>query len=255
MQYNDWTVLGKSTKRKYFLLCRCVCGTVKDVRKCALVGNTSKSCGCRMSRVCEGYGYVGTRTYNCYGNMLQRCYNKNNPGYHNYGGRGITVSDEWRTSFKSFIRDMGVCPSNDHSIERVNNDDGYKKENCKWATRAEQRRNTRNSIKITYNGETLTQQDWSMKLFGNKHTVRARMLRGWSAEKSLSTPQTGIREKCHAKRITFNGETRTILQWAEHLGISKSLMKMRIKMWPIERALTTRTVRKLTKRCQKRVEE
>jgi len=81
--------------------------------------------------------------YRTWGNMKQRCYNENIPAYRNYGGRGITVCDEWLHDFKQFFKDMGEKPSSKHSIDRVDNDKGYSPDNCRWATSTTQSRNTR----------------------------------------------------------------------------------------------------------------
>ena len=81
------------------------------------------------------------KTYNAWHNMKQRCLNENNPGYDNYGGRGITVCERW-LSYTYFIEDMGVCPKN-LTLERINNEEGYCKENCKWASYPEQGLNKR----------------------------------------------------------------------------------------------------------------
>lgn len=81
--------------------------------------------------------------YWIYCSIIQRCYNPNNKSYHNYGGRGIKMSPEWRASFATFLHDMGTRPSKNHTIERINNDGNYEELNCRWATYADQNRNRR----------------------------------------------------------------------------------------------------------------
>ena len=94
-----------------------------------------------------------TPLYETWVQMKYRCHNKNHPAYSCYGGRGITVCDHWRDSFKAFLADMGPKPSNKHSLDRINNDGNYEPSNCRWATRCQQQRNTRmnrrNKIGIT----------------------------------------------------------------------------------------------------------
>ena len=78
-------------------------------------------------------------------NMKARCENPNNPAFPDYGGRGITVSPEWSVSFEAFLSDMGSRPSHKHTLDRINNDIGYCKENCRWSTKREQASNRRNN--------------------------------------------------------------------------------------------------------------
>ena len=87
-----------------------------------------------------------TPEYVSWGEMKQRCYNKSNKDFKNYGGRGICVCDEWRNSYPTFLEDMGRRPSSKHSIDRIDNNDYYKPSNCRWATITEQNRNKGTSI-------------------------------------------------------------------------------------------------------------
>jgi hypothetical protein len=81
--------------------------------------------------------------YNCWTSMNARCSNPKHSAYKNYGGRGITVCRRWRESYEAFLADMGRKPGPEYSIDRVDNDKGYSKANCRWATIMEQRHNRR----------------------------------------------------------------------------------------------------------------
>jgi len=110
--------------------------------------------------------------------MKSRCYNKNNIGYRNYGGRGISVCDEWRNSFQCFLRDMGRKPSPKHGIERIDVNGNYSPSNCKWATHQEQQVNKRNNAILTFNGEHLTKSQWSERIGIWPGTINRRLKKG-----------------------------------------------------------------------------
>ena len=117
--------------------------------------------------------------------MKARCTNANNKSFKNYGGRGITVCERWR-KFENFIADMGRRPSSAHTIERKNNDQGYRPDNCVWVPRSEQSGNRRNSRRITARGETLTVAEWSRRTGLNYTTIQRRLDVGWDPERALS---------------------------------------------------------------------
>lgn len=150
---NQLTVIGKSfpkNGRKY-VPCRCDCGTVKDVRDDSLKGGVIKSCGClRLDRLRETlvtHGKSKTGAYSSWEGMMQRCKNPKASNYYNYGGRGIRICDRW-LDFENFYSDMGDRP-NGLSLERVDVNGNYCKENCRWDNPSNQSFNQRKSSNNT----------------------------------------------------------------------------------------------------------
>lgn len=126
--------------------------------------------------------------------MRQRCDNPNNKAYVNYGGRGITVCERWMR-FENFLEDIGPRPPG-LSLERINNDFGYCKENCCWATRSEQNNNSRNNRNLTFNGCTQSTQAWARELNMRVNTIHSRLRLGWSVKIALTLkPLRGVHLK------------------------------------------------------------
>lgn len=128
-------------------------------------GNT-KSCGCLqrdiVRQLLKTHGLSHKiPEYNIWQSMKQRCTNRNVKQYKDYGGRGIRVCERWLNSFVMFLKDMGRRPSERHTLERVDNNDGYNPKNCKWVLMVEQAKNKRNNHWITINGETKHLAEWS----------------------------------------------------------------------------------------------
>lgn len=132
-------------------MCLCDCGNETYVYGSNLLQGKTKSCGCYHTEMIKAanstHGESKTRLHRIWAGMKERCYNTRASNYHNYGGRGISVCDEWRNSFSAF-RDWAVLNGyKDHlSIDRINVDGNYEPQNCRWATFIEQNNNKRNNL-------------------------------------------------------------------------------------------------------------
>ena len=130
------------------------------------------------------HGGTGTPEFTAWSKAKERCYSKNSQRYHRYGARGIIVCDRWLNSFPNFLEDMGKRPSKKHSLDRIDNNGNYCKENCRWATSKQQGKNR--STTILYKGKSAIEA--SKKLGGNPSLIPCRLRMGWSIEKSFTTP-------------------------------------------------------------------
>lgn len=185
---------GRNARGRLVWHCKCSCGerlvtpTTDDLRS----GNT-RSCGC-LSREKSGdrvrtHGRSETRLYETWCNIIRRTTNPNHNSYPDYGGRGITMSPEWRRSFEAFARDMGPTYRHGLSIDRIDVDGNYEPGNVRWATPKEQARNTRTNRLVTAFGQTKSLAEWAELRGLNYQTLYNRVTRsGWPVERALTTP-------------------------------------------------------------------
>ena len=176
--------LGNRVGTKQYFVCQCECGGKTETLFSKLTLRHTRSCGCLL-RVRRGLS--NTAEFRAWNSMRQRCNDRNFKQYADYGGRGITICERW-ADFFSFLADMGKKPTPKHTIDRIDNSKGYSPENCHWATRAEQGRNTRRNRWLTHKGETLCVADWEIRRGFKPHTIHQRLKSGWSVADAIETP-------------------------------------------------------------------
>lgn len=187
---------GSNTFHKATWNCLCACGKECVVVGSAMVAGKAVSCGCyRVSgegRVTHGARRKGvsSRAYSTWCNMKSRCDDPNTPQYKDYGGRGITYCAAW-ADFSAFLVDMGE-PEPDMTLDRKDNDPGYSPENCRWADRITQRRNSRSHmVWVELDGERLILTDAVRKAkVVSYRTAVSRIHGGWSPLDAVLTPYT-----------------------------------------------------------------
>ncbi len=198
--FGRWTVVSRAPNNKHNLsqwVCKCECDTLRLVTTSNLIFGSSTSCGCYRKELLTKHGHakgcLRTPTYDAWICMHQRCTNPKNPGYEFWGGRGISVCERW-SSFENFLEDMGERPPG-MSIDRFPDQNGnYEKSNCRWATSAQQNRNTRRNHIVAFNGETHCLTDWAEILGILPSTLFGRLATGWSIERAFTTkPRAHVR--------------------------------------------------------------
>jgi hypothetical protein len=171
------------------VVCTCDCGNQATIPASRVTTGNNRSCGCMNNKEARAsrkltHGHRHHDLYKTWNNIIHRCYDEKRKDYRYYGGRGIAVIDDWHYEingihpFLAFLRDMGERPSKLHSIDRIDNSKGYSPENCRWATKNEQSRNTRKTVWVHLPGESLILKDFC-DLYGfQKDTLpqRARRL-------------------------------------------------------------------------------
>ena len=188
-RYGQWTVIAH-VQGKYWL-CKCDCGSLKNVRGTHLDAGKSCSCGCiksgLLSKAATTHGMSHTPTYQSWTHMLDRCRNPRHHAYSRYGGSGIVVCDEW-LRFETFLNDMGERPSLQHSIDRFPNNQGnYSKSNCRWATKKEQSRNMTANRLIYWKGVARPLSEWA-EVLGICRGVLGWRMDHWTIDRAFTTP-------------------------------------------------------------------
>ena len=182
---------------------------------------------------CKGRKVSGS--YTSWKLMKQRCLNKNNPDYKHYGGRGITICQSW-IRFENFLADMGERPEL-MSIDRIDNEGNYCKENCRWATQKTQTSNSRRNVYITKDGEKVHLSGWAEKLGISNSCLEARVKRGWDNKRTLEKKSGEWRK--NGIYITHQGNTLNVFSWSKKTGFSYGCLWNRIRTgWSVDQMLS-----------------
>ena len=204
-RFGQWQVIGEGEKdrrgdRRLRVRCDCAARTEKLINLHVLRSGRSTSCGCwsddKKRRVGDLRRKHGGRSdakflpsYRSWCAMKQRCLNPRAVGFSAYGGRGITICPDWIQSFEQFLKDVGVRPSMDHSLDRIDPNGDYKPGNVRWATDLEQNRNRRSNRLITIGDQCRTLSEWAALRRISLSTLFSRLERGWSPERALGLDQ------------------------------------------------------------------
>jgi hypothetical protein len=183
--------IAPKTSRQTRWVCKCDCGNIVIVFGSNLTHGLTKSCKCLhkqvTSKINSSHGMTNTRLFHIWTGIIQRCTNKNSPSYKNYGGRGISVCNEWHNSFLVFCNwAVSNGYSDDLTIDRINNDGNYESSNCRWATGIEQGGNRRDNHRLTFNNKTMTIAEWAREIGIPMRTLWKRLNDGESIESALT---------------------------------------------------------------------
>jgi len=212
-KHGRWTVLRYHSKRVSSTVweCRCNCGEIRLVQRSNLFRENA-SCGCyrkEFGRAKRTHGMRQTRPYRIWAGIIQRCGNPNNSDAHLYSGRGISVCEKWR-NFQGFWEDMKAGYSKSMTIDRRDNEQGYCKENCRWASYVQQAQNRRNNRLISFRGETRVMTEWERLLCFPPGIIFRRLSRGWTSEKALSTPPGKRSKSTNSAREPATANMKTL---------------------------------------------
>lgn len=190
MKFGFWTITGNPKRKNNhtYWSCLCICGNEKMVAMTTLLNGKSNSCGCKSRELSSTkttkHGMAKTKTYKSWHSMIQRSQGKG--GHKSYVQRKITVCDEWK-SFDKFFQDMGERPEK-MTLDRIDNSKGYSKDNCRWATAKQQSNNTRKTLFVVIDGQSIPFMFACEKYGIGESCARHRLKKGMSYEQVFKTP-------------------------------------------------------------------
>jgi hypothetical protein len=177
--------------RQKWCVCRCNCGKYIATPISALNLGRTKSCGCwnRDKFTNKTHGLTKHPLYQVWCSIVGRCTNEKNSAYVNYGGRGISICDEWRNDAEAFVK-WAVLHGWQRGLEidRINNEGNYEPDNCRFVTKNINSRNRRSTHMLTLGGRAQCVTAWAEEIGARPGLIYARLRMGWSVEKALTTP-------------------------------------------------------------------
>lgn len=251
--YGRFTLTGKfcrNEKKERFLEAICTCGHIGFHRFKDVIQGTTKSCGCATREAIakaltkHGCGRKNRRhpIYRAWGNMKDRCYREGYDGFHNYGGRGIKVCDEWVNDFNAFYNwaiengwEKGL------TLDRFPDVNGnYEPSNCRWATMAAQSVNRRNNFRVTAFGECKCLIEWEKddRCSVKAAVIKRRIDKSWTAEDAITFP---LEHETKPIFVLYKGESKTLGEWCNELNVDYTMVYKRIvyRKWSTAKAFET----------------
>lgn len=231
-------VLGKEKRgRKWYYECLCSCGNTKYIYGYNVDRGITRSCGCLIGETTARFhlkhGLSRHRLSGIHHKMVSRCHNEEDAQYRRYGGRGIEVCPEWRNSLENFVRDMYPTFKEGLTLDRTDNNKGYSKENCRWATLTQQQRNRRCSqFFMSPGGEAVHLFEMAERLGVSPSALRYRHQKGLTGGELLRVGKKPIRDVPRKNTIwvEFRGITKSLPQWCYLLNINYRRTNKRLRL-------------------------
>lgn len=239
IKYGRLTAIKMIEGRKpIYWLCKCDCGNYDEVRASNLQSGAVKSCGCLNDEAITKHNQAHSRLYKVFNSLKQRCLNPNNKGYKNYGGRGITVCNEWLDKKNGFVNfyNWAIASGYDENakfqectIDRINVNGNYEPKNCRWVTNKEQALNKTDSRIFEYKGKRQTLKEWSEELNVSYKILQSHTHKGENIEEILKGINEREKNKEGRKVVLINkdnneifGEFSNIFEACKELGLRRS---------------------------------
>jgi hypothetical protein len=239
--------IGRSGGGKISWKCQCDCGSVTCTRTSRLLSGHTRSCGCLSGTSLKSRtGRVSLykqhqREFRSWQAMRSRCLNESSDNFRLYGGRGITICEEW-DSFETFLIDMGPRPDG-HTLDRIDVNGNYNKSNCRWATPSQQSRNRRVNRYVEYNGERLCVAELAERVGMNANTLYIRLDDGLSIDGAVEEGRRRPKSKAKATLIDLDGKSVSLEDLSKRFDIKLSTLVSRLKNgWSVNEAITAPVV-------------